>query len=79
MAKQDFSLYRYTVEDYVGNYLTKDVQFKSDTEARVLLADWMMSLKMLSFPNANFHVPCTSTPPTTLVVHTAKSMSSPKR
>lgn len=46
MANQDFSLYRYTVEDYAGNFLTKDVQFKSDTEARVLLADWMMSSKM---------------------------------
>lgn len=45
MANQDFSLYRYTVEDYAGNYLSKDCQFKSDTEARVLLADWMMSVK----------------------------------
>lgn len=46
MAKKEFSLYRYTVEDYAGNYLTRVVQFQSDTEARVLLADWMMSVKM---------------------------------
>lgn len=42
--KKEFSIYRYTIALANGEWFTRDYQFTSDTEARVLLFEWFMKM-----------------------------------